>query len=88
MATGARVFEERHLISAMLYLSGNDGCTKTELYRGVSTNPRMPDKLDTLESAGLIVQDRSSDSNTVRIHLTDLGVRVSSALSEIDSIMS
>lgn len=88
MSEGARILEERHMISAMLYLSDNDGCTKTELYRGVSTNPRMPEKLNMLESAGLIVQEASSESNAVRVHLTDMGRDVVSLLNDIDSRMT
>ena len=85
---GAAVLEERHMISTMLFLAGSDGCTKTELYRAVSTNPRMPEKLDILEGAGLIRQQREESSRTTRVELTDLGKRVSAALAEIDSLMS
>lgn len=85
---GARVLEEKHMISTLLFLSGNDGCNKSELYRAVSTNPRMPDKLDILERAGLIRQDSNDGSRAVNIRLTDLGNAVSAKLAEIDSLMS
>lgn len=85
---GATVLEEKHMISTMLYLAGSDGCTKTELYRAVSTNPRMPEKLDILEQAGLIRQDCSDGSRAVNIRLTDLGNAVSAKLAEIDFLMS
>ena len=85
---GAAVLEERHMISTILFLSEREGCTKSELYRAVSTNPRMPEKLDILEGAGLIRQQREESSRTTRVELTDLGKRVSAALAEIDSLMS
>lgn len=85
---GVTVLEAKHMISALLYIAGNDGCTKTELYGAVSSNPRMPEKLDELESSGLILQERSADSRTVRIRLTDTGRRVSARLAEIDDLMS
>lgn len=85
---GIRVLEARHMISIVLYLSENDGCIKTDLYRDVSNNPRMPSKLDELESSGLIVQEQSPDSNAVRLRLTDTGRRVSALLSEADGLMT
>lgn len=72
----------------MLFLRDNDGCMKTELYSAVSSNPRMPEKLNLLESTGLILQERNPDSRAVRIRMTDLGRRASSVLSDVDSLMS
>ena len=85
---GATVLEEKHMISTMLFLADNGGCTKSELYRSVSSNPRMPEKLDMLEDAGLIMQEASEGSRAVRISLTDLGVMVSAMLAEVDRMMS
>lgn len=83
----ALVLEERHMISTLLYLAKSGGCTKSELYRAVSTNPRMPEKLDLLESAGLITQTPSVDSRAVRICLTEAGAQVALALDRIDSLL-
>ena len=85
---GAVILEERHMVSTLLFLHGNSGCTKTELYRAVSSNPRMPEKLNLLESAGLLTQRSRDGSNAVRISLTDLGHEVASILAEIDELMS
>lgn len=85
---GATVLEQKHMIAALLYLAENDGCTKTELYGAVSSNPRMPEKLDALEEAGLITQDRSEGSRAVRLSLTDLGHSVATRLAEIEELMS
>ncbi len=73
---GIRVLEERHMVSIMLHLHDNDGCTKTDLYASVSSNPRMPQKLDLLEASGLIRQESIPDTRAVRIRLTDVGKRV------------
>ncbi len=81
------VFEEKHMISTMLYLVGHDGCSKTELYRAVSNNPRMPQKLDILEESGLIRQESSSESRSVRLHLTEAGKAVGSDLIGISNIL-
>ena len=85
---GAAILEEKHMVSTLLFLSENDRCTKTELYRAVSSNPRMPEKLDLLESAGLIRQVNAEGSNAVRLTLTETGRRVASMLSELDAMMS
>ena len=85
---GISVLEQKHMISTILFLADSGGCTKSELYRAVSTNPRMPEKLDMLEEAGLITQEQSDGSRSVRISLTDLGTEVSAILSEIDVMMS
>lgn len=77
------VLEGRHVLMTLMYISDNEGCTKTQLYAAVSRNGNMPRKLDELESAGLIEQTGYRDSGTVRLSLTDLGRRVSGKLSEI-----
>ena len=37
-------FEEKHVISILMYVAGNPGCKKTDIYDAVSRNPRMPEK--------------------------------------------
>lgn len=82
-----RVLEEKHMISILLHLLDNDGCTKTDLYDAVSSNPRMPRKLDALEDSGLVTQTPVPDSRTVRIGLTDLGITVGRSLREAEAAM-
>lgn len=85
---GIRILEEKHMIAILIALLDNDGCSKTDMYRLVSNNPRMPDKFDKLESVGLIRQESSVDSRSVRLVLTDIGHRVADRLVEIDSLVS
>ncbi len=82
------ILESKHMISILLFLSNNDGCMKTELYSAVSNNPRMPEKLDDLESAGLLRLERNSESRAVRIYLTKLGASIGRSLQDIDRKMS
>lgn len=84
----ACVLEERHMVSALLYLSDHDGCTKTQLYNAVSSNPRMPEKLDRLAMAGLVLLESPEDSRVVRVSLTPVGREVCGKLADIDSAMS
>ena len=83
----ALILEERHMISILMFLGENNGCTKSELYRGVSSNPRMPEKLDILESAGLLTQQSEAGSRAVRLFLTEPGSKVCSELERINSVM-
>lgn len=87
MSDGILVLEQRHMISTMLYLLRNEGCMKTDLYRDVSSNPRMPEKLDLLECSGLIRQERNPGTRSVRIYLTDAGRSVGDRPEEIDGII-
>lgn len=82
------VLEEKHAISTMIYLLDNDGCRKSDIYRDVSRNPRMPEKLDLLENRGLIVQSPIDERNSVNIHLTDMGKDVALALRDIAARMA
>ncbi len=87
MADGILVLEGKHMISTMLYLLSNDGCIKTDIYRGVSNNPRMPEKLNLLEDAGLIRQESYPENRSVRIFLTDMGREVGNGLMSISGLM-
>lgn len=82
------VLEEKHAIAVMIYLSLHDGCRKSDLYRDISRNPRMPEKLYILEKSGLIVLNPIGERNSVRINLTEYGRKVAEALAEIECIMS
>ena len=81
------VLEERHVIVTLLYLREHEGCRKTDIYRDVSRNPRMPEKLDALEGSGMIVQEPLDDRNAVRIRLTADGREVADALAGIECVL-
>ncbi len=85
---GAAVLGERHMVSVLLLLRREGPCMKTDIYSSVSTNPRMPEKLDMLEDAGLIVQTPDASTRRVTISLTPAGEEVATLLDEISGIMS
>ena len=80
-------FEEKHTISIMLFLSINGECKKIDVYRNVSSNPRIPDKLDRLEAMGLLTQSVTKGSRAVTVKLTPKGRIVADKLIELDKIM-
>ena len=75
------------MIAILLYLHINDGCKKIDIYNNVSNNPRIPEKLDALESAGLISQTKDDLSRSMIISLTDKGRSVATSLTELDKMM-
>lgn len=81
------VLEEKHMIAILLYLLSHDGCRKTDIYGDISRGTRMPDKLESLESRGL-VDMRVMGYNVVTVHLTDLGTEVAERLLGIRTLMT
>ena len=81
------VLEERHMIAVLLYLRGHEGCMKSDIYRALTRTPRFPEKLDLLESSGLITVD-DIDRRATCIRLTDKGRRISDHLVEMQAIMA
>lgn len=58
----------------LVFLLENGPCPKMDLYRGVSTNPRMPVKLAMLESIGLVRLEPSE--RFTMVSLTEKGEAV------------
>ena len=85
MSEALGVLENRHSIAILLALV--DGpCTKMELYRRVSKNPRMPDKIADLEGAGLVSTDVLENRATV-VGLTHKGEQVAELLGRADELL-
>lgn len=80
-------FEEKHLIAILTFLAMNGPCRKIDVYDAVSTNPRMPQKLDKLESMGLIMQEYDPRMRSNMITITEAGRSVADHLFAIDSIL-
>ncbi len=78
------VFEEKHMISVLTYLGSNGPSRKIDIYEGVSSNPRMPDKLNHLEEIGLVVQKMDMTTRSTIVTLTPAGEQVASLFVAID----
>lgn len=79
------IFEQVYMVSIMLYLLENDNCKKIELYKNVSDNPRMPDKLDKLKEKDII--SYVQDGRSTRLCLTGLGRQLAEHFKEMDQLM-
>lgn len=80
---GAPSFEEKHLIAIMMYLAVNGACRKIDIYRNVSSNPRIPEKLDRLEAMGLINQAPDKNLRSILINLTPKGQTVAQKIIDL-----
>jgi len=79
--------EEKHMIAILMFLSVNGDCQKIEIYRNVSSNPRIPDKLDRLEAMGLITQEHMGGTRAINVALTPKGRKVVRSMVEIDNLL-
>lgn len=84
---GVLTFEEKHLIAIMLFLSINGRCRKIDIYQNVSSNPRIPEKLDRLEALGLLIQESDPNHRSIMISLTPKGVEVAEKLADLDKVI-
>ena len=80
-----RVLEERHMISALLYIRDHEGCMNSDRYRNIIRSTRFPDKLSLLELSGLI---RVDGGRVTSIHLTDKGRIIAEYLYEMQALMA
>ncbi len=81
---GVTTFEEKHMIAMLMFLGVNGPSRKIDIYEGVSSNPRMPDKLNHLEKIGLITQDTDMVTRSTIVTLTPAGKQVASLFVAID----
>ncbi len=65
-----RLFETKHVLRILVYLHLCGPKSKSDIYRAVSTNPRMAEKLDMMEMRGLVT--RKPKENGSRREIYDL----------------
>ena len=83
-----RILEEKHVIDILFFLMNRDHCMKSDIYKNVSTNSRMPVKLDMMEKEGLITQSVDTfKNNTTTVSLTPKGRKITENLIEVGQIM-
>lgn len=83
------IFEEKHIIGILMYVAGNPGCKKTDIYEAVSRNPRMPEKIEALENVGLMTHETINRSTFYKLttggnNVAELFSVVSNELSNLD----
>lgn len=81
---GVVAFEEKHMIAMIMYLGANGPSRKIDIYEGVSSNPRMPDKINHLEEIGLVTQEMDMVTRSTIVTLTPAGEQIASLFVAID----
>lgn len=79
-----RLFEEKHVMHMLIFIGQHPQCMKTQIYDAVSHNPRMPEKLEKLEEAGLVL--RTDDEKCSRYGLSRMGARIAELIMEASSV--
>ena len=78
------VLNQEHLLSILLYVCRHDGCMETGLYSGENSRPRLPEKIQRLDDAGLLKQDVA---RSTRLYTTDPGKQIASNLAEMKEML-
>lgn len=81
------LLETSNTFDILLYIRDHPLCRKTDVYRNVSRNTRIPAKIDEMEGLGLILFGGVIGSSATHLSLTDKGVRFINLLTEAESIL-
>ena len=79
-----RLFEEKHVMHTLIFIGQHPGCMKTEIYDAISHNPRMPEKLEMLENAGLVM--KTNDDKCIRYGLSPMGFHMAQLITEASEV--
>ncbi len=74
----ADILECKHAIGIIVCLYTRGVMSKTDLYHTVSTNPRMPMKVEFLIEQGIV--DSSTRGRRTELHLTEAGLSIAEGL--------
>ena len=80
------LLETSNTLDILLYIRDHPLCKKTDVYRNVSRNIRIPAKIDEMEM-GLILSGGVIGSRATHLSLTDKGVRFINLLTEAESVL-
>jgi DNA-binding HxlR family transcriptional regulator len=81
-----KILSEKNVVSILVCLYVLGPKTRTELYHMISTNPRMPDKLNLLMDYGLVKPyDMVPGRRTIA--LTELGTKYATVLCSLEKML-
>ena len=81
------LLETSNTLDILIYIRDHPLCKKTDVYRNVSRNIRIPAKIDEMEGMGLILFGGVIGSRAIHLSLTDKGVRFINLLTEAESVL-
>lgn len=84
----SRIVEEKHSTQIILFIHACGPQSKSDIYRAISTNSRMPLKLEMLRDEGILEEKRSGDGNVKTVYsLTPMGRMFADTLCELERKM-
>ena len=81
------LLETSNTLDILLYIRDHPLCKKTDVYRNVSRNIRIPAKIDEMEGMGLILFGGVIGSSATHLSLTERGERLMDLLTEAESLL-
>lgn len=81
------LLETSNTLDILLYIRDHPLCKKTDVYRNVSRNIRIPAKIDEMEGMGLILFGGVIGSSATHLSLTEKGERLMDLLTEAESLL-
>ena len=82
---GARILEEKHMISTLLYLYEHGPSRKMDIYGNVSRNSSMPSKFLQMVEHGILEERDTSDGSM--FYLTESGEAIAGYLKNIEGLI-
>lgn len=79
-----RVLESRHVMSLLVFLRDKGPTNKMDIYESVARGPNMSEKLDALESMGIL---RMEKGGKTMVSLTETGEEVADHFKVVMSLM-
>ena len=79
-----RILESRHVMSLLVFLRDRGPTNKMDIYETVARGPNMSEKLEVLESMGIL---RMEKSGKTIVSLTETGEEVADHLKAVMSLM-
>lgn len=81
----SRILEEKHSTQIVLFIHACGPQSKSDIYRTISTNSRMPQKLEILRDEGILEEKRSGDGSCKTIYsLTPTGRVLANMLCDLE----
>lgn len=81
----SRILEEKHSTQIVLFIHACGPQSKSDIYRTISTNSRMPLKLEMLRDEGILEERRSGDGSCKTIYnLTPVGKILANMLCDME----
>lgn len=80
------ILEASGMFDSLLFLRSIGRCRKTDLYKGIGRGSEMAYKLDRLEDAGLIIQEKYD--RITFLSLTEDGEKVADSIAGIQEILA